>query len=112
MAKWCDLIGYMDSVEIRPGVWSDDLSIVELRYFGEMTRNRRKYQSANQLNDDLTISNELSILGDPYAYQNFHKIRYVVYMNTKWKVTDVAVQYPRLILTLGGVYNGSDGPGV
>ena len=59
----------------------------------------------DKLNDDVNISNEISIVADPFAYQNFHAMRYVEFMGAKWKISSVEVQYPRLILTVGGVYN-------
>ena len=102
--KWFGAIGYADTVEIKPGVWKE--KIVKREYFGDMTRNTRRLQSAEQLNDNIDISNEISIVSDPYANENFHSMRYATYMGTKWKITSVEVQYPRLILSLGGVWNG------
>lgn len=107
MAKFYGAIGYSEGVaEIRPGVWKD--RVVERMYCGDLVRNTRKLQASGHLNDDINIANELSILADPYALSNFHTIRYVEFMGTRWKVSDVEVQYPRLILTLGGVYNGEE----
>lgn len=103
MAKWFGIIGYSETVETRPGVWTEQ--ITEREYFGDLTRNIRRFQTADKLNDDINISNMLSIVSDPYANENFHSMRYAEFMDTKWKITDVEVQYPRLILTLGGVYN-------
>lgn len=104
MAKWFGKIGFdQGTVETSPGVWKP--SIVEKSYFGDVQRNSRRLQTSDKVNDDLNISNEISIVADPYANENFHKIRYAYFMKTKWKVTDVEVQYPRLILTLGGVWN-------
>ena len=104
MAKYYGKIGFAESVESAPGVHVE--KIVERNYYGELVRNSRRLQSANQLNDNINISNEISILADPFANQNFHLMRYVEYMGAKWKITNVEVQYPRLILTVGGVYNG------
>lgn len=104
MAKWFGKIGFdQGTVETTPGVWKP--SIVEKSYFGDVQRNSRRLQTSDKVNDDLNISNEISIVADPYANENFHKIRWAMFMKTKWKVTDVEVQYPRLILTLGGVWN-------
>ena len=104
MAKFYGKIGYAETLETSPGVWQEQ--ITERDYFGDLNRNTRTSQSSNQLNDNINISNEISILADPFANQNFHLMRYVEYMGTKWKITNVEVQYPRLILTVGGVYNG------
>lgn len=104
MAKFFGKIGYAVSEDKRPGVW--DEQITEREYFGDLNRNTSRYQSSDKLNDDLNISNEISIVADPFAYQNFHAMRYVEFMGAKWKISSVEVQYPRLILTVGGVYNG------
>lgn len=103
MAKWCGIIGYAEQVETTPGVWSEQ--ITERKYYGDVIRNNRRLQSAGKLNDDINVGNEISIIADPFANNNFHSMRYVEFMGTKWKVTTVDVQYPRLILSLGGVYN-------
>lgn len=104
MAKFYGPIGYaMETVEVSPGVWKE--RIEEHYHHGEVTRNTRRLQSTDQVNDDINISNEISILADPFAYGNFHAMRYVKFMGTKWKISSVEVEYPRLKLTLGGVYN-------
>lgn len=102
--KWFGIIGFAETIETKPGVWKDQ--ITKREYFGDMTRNTRRLQSTDKVNDDIDISNEISIVSDPYANENFHSMRYVEFMSTKWKITSVEVQYPRLILTLGGEYNG------
>lgn len=104
MAKFYGKIGYASTVETKPGVYEEQ--IVERSYYGDLVRNTRRLQSADQVNDDINISNEISIVADPYATNNFHTMRYAVFMGTKWKISNVEVSYPRLILTLGGVYNG------
>lgn len=104
MAKFYGAVGYAELVETRPGVHEEQ--ITERTYYGEIGRNTRRLQSTDQLNDDINIANEISIVADPYAYDHFHKMRYVEFMGAKWKITNVEVQRPRLILTVGGVYNG------
>lgn len=104
MAKFFGAIGFNeDTVETSPGVWEQQ--VVERQYYGDLIRNSRRLQTTDQLNDDINISNEISIVADPYANANFHSIRYVEFMGAKWKVSNVEVQFPRLILTLGGVWN-------
>lgn len=104
MAKFYGLIGYAIPEESAPGVWED--RIVEHSYYGDVIRNKRKLQSSSQLNDNIVVSNEISIISDPFANENFHYMKYIVYMGVKWKVSDIEVSYPRLVLTLGEVYNG------
>lgn len=104
MAKFYGVIGYATTVETKPGVWEEQ--ITERKYYGDLIRNTRRLESSGNLNDNVTINNEISIVADPYAYENFHSMRYVKFMGTAWKITSADVQYPRLILSVGGVYNG------
>lgn len=104
MAKFYGVVGYAETAETAPGVWQEQ--IIEREYFGELIRNIRKLQTTNRLNDNIDITNEVSILADPYANENFHAMRYIKFMGTKWKISSVEVRYPRLILTVGGVYTG------
>lgn len=104
MAKFYGAIGYGKSIETSSGVWEDQ--ITERMYYGDLIRNSRRLQSSGNLNDNINISNQISIIADPYANENFHLMKYASFMGTKWKITDIEVQYPRLILTVGGVYNG------
>ena len=104
MAKWYGKVGYADQVETAPGVWEEQ--ITERHYYGDVVRNIRKLESSGEVNDNINVSMEISIVADPYAIQNFHAMRYVEFMGSLWKITSVEVNYPRLILSIGGVYNG------
>jgi len=104
MAKFYGEIGYAENVETAPGVWED--RIVEYPYFGDVIRNTRRLQEGEHLNEDLTVGNSISIISDAYANEHIFAIRYVEWAGTLWLVSDVEVQSPRLILRLGGLYNG------
>ncbi len=104
MAKFFGKIGYEVSEKTAPGVWTP--TIVEREYCGDLTRNTVRQESANQVNANINIANTISIVADPFAYENFHAMRYVEFMGAKWCINNVEVQYPRLLLTVGGVYNG------
>lgn len=103
MPKWYGKIGYGVTEETSPGVWTEE--IVERQYYGDIIRNLRRLETSDQVNDNVSVSNEISIVSDPYAFENFHSIRWVEFMGAKWKVSSIEVQYPRLVLSLGGVYN-------
>lgn len=103
MAKFYGNIGFAELKETAPGLWEEQ--ITERPYYGDLTRNLRRLQSAAKVNDDVNISNEISIVADPFANENFHAMRYVEFMGAKWKIETVEVQYPRLILSIGGLYN-------
>ena len=102
MAKFYGAIGFAVTEESSPGVYKE--TIEERNYYGDLIRNTRRLQTSDKLNDDINVANEISIISDPYANQNFHSIRYVEFMGSKWKVSSVEVSYPRLILTLGGLH--------
>lgn len=104
MEKFYGKIGFAEMAESEPGVWDEVIS--EHYYYGDVVRNTRRIQNSGSINDNVDISNEISIVSDPYANNNFHSMRYVWYMGARWKVSTVNVQYPRLILSLGGIYNG------
>ena len=105
MAKFYEKIGYSSTVETSPSVWVEQ--IVERYYYGDILRNSRQLRSdSEQLNDNVHVSNKISIVADPYALNHFFEMRYVTWMGANWKITDVEVQRPRLILTIGEVYNG------
>lgn len=103
MAKFYGNICFSETVETKPGVWTQKKTIRP--YFGDLVRNYRRLDSSNNLNDNINIQNDISIITDPYANKNFHSILYVEFMETKWKVETVEVQFPRLLLSLRGVYN-------
>jgi hypothetical protein len=104
MAKFYGVIGYAIQVETVPGVWEDQ--IIERNYRGDVLQNMNRWQSSEQVNDNFAIDNKLSIISDPFAYENFQHIKYIRWMGANWKVTKVEILRPRLILTTGGVYNG------
>lgn len=113
MAKFHGAIGYGISVEKAPGVWEDN--IIEFNYFGEVVRNTRHLQDGVSVNSDISVQNSISVVADAYANEHFFAIRYIRWAGAYWTVTDVEVQRPRLLLRLGGVYNGpkataSNGP--
>ena len=105
MAKFHGLIGYYDgSVESKPGVWTD--KIIEKPYFGEVIQRNNRWQSGEGANDNLVLNNTISIVCDTFAYENLQTMRYVKWTGESWKITNVEISRPRLILTLGGIYNG------
>lgn len=104
MAKFYGNIGFAETVETEPGVWVEETTVRP--YYGDLVRNTRRLENSGGVNDNVNISNDISIIADPYANHNFHSIRYIEFMGAKWKVSNIEVRYPRLILTIGGVYNG------
>lgn len=102
--KFSGTIGFWEKdVEVTPGVWKP--YIVEKPYVGDIMRSYRKFDSSQYQNDDFRLNNQISILSDIYARKNFTSIRYVNWNGVKFKVSTVEINYPRLTLEIGGVYN-------
>lgn len=104
MARYSGVIGYVENRQTAPGKWTPETT--ERHYYGDVNRAVRKLEAGESVNDNVTINNEISIVADPYATSHIFAIRYAVWQGVRWKVTNVEVLYPRLILTLGGIYNG------
>lgn len=104
MAKYYGTVGYAETSMIRPGVVAE--MFVERKYYGDVIRNVRRLEHGSSINDDVVVNNQISIVADAYAYEHFFAIRYAEWMGVNWKVTNVEVQRPRLLLTIGDVYNG------
>ena len=105
MARYYGRIGYAETVETAPSVW--EKVIVERNYYGDVIRDIVRTENGSSLNDDLKINNSISIVADDYAYKHFAYICYVEWMGTLWKPSSVEIQRPRIILQIGGVYNGN-----
>lgn len=108
MAKFYGEIGYGEPVETKPGVFVDQ--ITEYSYYGDVIRNARRLTDGASVNNNIAVNNSISIVADAYAREHFFAIRYIRWMGSLWTISEVEVQAPRLILRLGGVYNGSVAP--
>ena len=104
MAKFYGEIGYAETSETSPGVWTN--GITERKYSGDVIRSSKRWQTGESLNDDVTINNEISIIADPFAYGNLQNMRYIKWMGVYWKISKIDINRPRILLTIGGVYNG------
>lgn len=104
MSKWYGKVGYITIKETEPGVWKG--KVTENNYFGDVLEYTSRWNSSNKVNDDVDITARISIMADPFAYQNFSKIKFAEFMDAVWEVKSASVQPPRLVITLGGVYNG------
>ena len=102
--KYYGNIGFAETEETTPGVYVE--KIVERMYYGDVIDYGRNLQSSDTINDDIRLTNQLSIVADDKAYNDMASIRYAVFMGTKWKISGVKVLPPRLLLTLGGEWNG------
>lgn len=113
MSKYHGRIGFVKTVEkieivdgepVKTGIWEE--KVLERMYYGDILTITSKRNDANKVNDDIDISNKISIVADPYMHQNLKSLRYVEWLGEMWDVSSISVEYPRLVLSIGGVYNG------
>lgn len=105
MSKFYGVVGFVKTQETAPGVWESNY-IDRREYSGEVQRHIVRYDAGQKVVSDVSMNNQISIVLDPYAMENFQYIKFVEYLGSAWKVTSVEVQYPRLILNIGEVYTG------
>ena len=104
MSKFAGLVGYVTQTETAPGVWTPVATERQMR--GDVISASHQFNQSEKINDDVTLRHRISLVGDPYCYTNFASLRYIVYLGIKWKVETVQISRPRIILTLGGMWNG------
>lgn len=104
MAKFHGMIGFSIMMETSPGVFEDQPS--EREYFGDVIRESKQWTNSAQVNDNLNVNNRISIVADDFANINLSAMRYCLWSGIYWKISNIELQRPRLILSFGGVYNG------
>lgn len=104
MSKFSGLVGYVTQSEISPGVWSSVENSKVMK--GDIIRQSSSSQNGDKVNNDVSLSHRVSLLGDAYSFGNYYNIRWIDINSQKWQVTSVEIQRPRIIVTLGGIWNG------
>jgi hypothetical protein len=104
MAKFSGLIGYAIQSETTPGVWENQ--IVEKSYRGDILLSQQRWEKTESANNNLNLDNSISVIADPYAYANSGFIKYIVLHGQKWSIKSLAINRPRIVLQIGGLYNG------
>ena len=104
MAKFYGTIGFEETIESRPGVWVQQI-VEKSGYKGDVVSQSYRWQNTSKVNDDVDILVKISVIYDQYAIDNLGRIKYVKYLGQNWKVTSVEPEYPRLTMTLGGLYH-------
>lgn len=107
MPKYHGMIGFAETVMTNPDVYVEQIQ--EYEYCGDLIRNTKRTDGDSMVNQGITIGNDISIVADPYAQENFHKMRYITFMGTRWAINSIEVKHPRLIISTGGVWNGQTG---
>lgn len=104
MAKFHCSIGYTMIEETSPGVHTQ--VVTEKSYTGDILRNSQRWDNSENLNQNFNVNNRFSVVANAYAYENFDKMIYILWNGTKWKISSAEIQRPRIVLSIGGVYNG------
>jgi hypothetical protein len=103
MPKCSGVIGYALAGETQPGVWTE--GITEKKYYGDIVRDNRKVVDQGEINGSINISNNISVVSNKFMLDNMAFMRYISFANSKWKINSVDIKPPRIIITLGGLYN-------
>lgn len=104
MAKFTGLVGYVTQEEKVPGVWSPVSNPKTMK--GDIIRQSSNNQNGDKVNDDITLGHRVSLIGDAYAFNNYFSLKWIELNGHKWEITSVELQRPRLIVTVGGLWNG------
>ena len=104
MPKCSGIIGYALVEETQPGVWDENIS--EKKYFGDLIIDNRRIVDKSEINDNINISNNISIVSNSFMSDNMAFMRYITFMGSKWKISSLDIKPPRIIITIGGLYNG------
>lgn len=106
MAKFSGKIGFVQTVETSPGVWTD--KVIEKSYKGDYIKNYIRWDSAEKVNEDFRINNQVSIVADSYIYNNLSAMKYIILSGIKWKIVSITIERPRLIISLGDIYRNEE----
>ena len=103
MARYCGVIGFAITDETVQDVWTE--SYITRKYYGDLLAAKKRTANGEGLNDNYSLSNRVSIVADPFAEEHLAEMRYAELHGVKWKITEREIAYPRIILSLGGVFN-------
>ena len=103
MARFFGRIGFVDTYESSPGVWSE--RTIAPTYYGDVLSDRRRYNSGESINDNIVLVNYISVVGDTFMLENYHTMKWVEYKDCKWAITAVELEYPRVKINFGGLWN-------
>jgi hypothetical protein len=103
MSRCSGLIGYALAGETQPGVWTEN--ITEKIYYGDVVRDNRRIVDQGEINGSININNNISVVSNKFMLDNLAFMRYITFANSKWKISSVDIRSPRVVITLGGLYN-------
>lgn len=106
MARFYGTVGFMQTVEddSRPGMYFEKITEYPKRY-GDILTNKWNSSPGKSINDDFKVANRISVVCNKKMISEAQFARYIIWNNVKWEITSVDIEPPRLIFTLGGIYN-------
>lgn len=104
MGRFYGAIGFISTYESEPGIW--ETKSIERKYYGTVQKRSYRWDSSSHINDDLNVSNVISIIADSYLLKNAYAMKYIEFSGSKWKISSFEIDRPRITLTIGGLYNG------
>lgn len=94
----------IDDVEIEPGVYKPQVVVKAIK--GSVVSNSYQHQNSDKSTiDNVRITNQLSIVANQFLNKHITNLMYVEFQGVKWKVESFDIQPPRVVVSLGGVYN-------
>lgn len=107
MARFYGAVGFvLGHMETSPGINKEVISV--RNYYGDVMKRRMSWEKGESINDNIKLNNQISILADEYAESHMYAMKWVEWKGTKWKVSSVEFERPRMILTIGDVYNENE----
>lgn len=105
MAKFRGTIGFViDDVEVSPGIYKTE--IIERTYTGDIYRDsKRMTDSSSTTNQSVSLSISFNFLTDNFAIDYLYAMSYLIFRGKKWSISTLELKYPRMEITLGGLYN-------
>lgn len=105
MPKYKGIVGYITEVETSTDIYES--VPVEKERILTLEKNSSTWNGSEKVNYDVSLSNRLSFIADPFARTNYQSIRYIIYNGAAWDVLSIDISNPpRIFLTIGGIYNG------
>lgn len=108
MARFFGKVGFAIIEETRPSIYEEVYH--ERSYKGDLVRKSRQWTPTENLNDDIQIYNDVSIIADSFAIMNLGFMRYVHWLDQDFEISSASVDNDRhrITLSLGGVFNVQD----
>lgn len=94
----------IDDVETEHGVYEPIVVVKAIK--GSVVINHYQHQNSDKSTiDNVRITNQLSIVANQFLNEHISNLMYIEFQGVKWKVESFDIRPPRVVVSLGGVYN-------